>query len=178
MSVTEHRKAGAISVPCYVLTISDTRTEATDTSGAAIVAALTLSGHAVVGRGLVRDETHDVRARLAEALQGEARVLITTGGTGIAGRDTTFEAVSTLIERPMPGFGELFRMLSFAEIGAAAMLSRACAGIVGSRALFVLPGSQAAVTLAMDKLIVPELGHIVGELLKDDRSRGPSGPRA
>jgi molybdenum cofactor biosynthesis protein B len=167
MSVTEHRKAGAIPVPCFVLTISDTRTLETDASGAAIAAALTKAGHLVVGRGLVRDVAPEVTANLAHALEGEALAVITTGGTGIAARDTTFEAVSAMIDRPIPGFGELFRMLSFAEIGAAAMLSRACAGIARDRVLFALPGSQAAVTLAMDKLIIPELGHIVGELLKD-----------
>lgn len=171
MSVTAHRKAGALSVPCHVVTVSDTRTRETDESGAAIVAALTAAGHRVTGRDVVRDVAVDVHARVTQALAGEARVVITTGGTGIAGRDTTYEAVAGMIERPMPGFGELFRMVSYHEIGAAAMLSRACAGIVGTRALFVLPGSMAAVRLALDTLIVPEIGHIISELDKDVPAR-------
>ena len=166
MSVEAHRAAGPTSVPCFVLTISDTRTLETDTSGAAIASMLEGWGHLVTSRAIVKDDAKAVAAAVKTALQGPAKAIITTGGTGIAARDTTFEAVSALIERPMPGFGEIFRALSYEDIGAAAILSRACAGITNGRVLFVLPGSQNAVTLAMDKLILPELGHIVSELEK------------
>lgn len=167
MSVEAHRKSAPRSVACFVLTVSDTRTAETDASGNVIAAKLTAAGHAVVGREIVRDVASEVAAVLQREIGGAARAIITTGGTGIAARDTTFEAVSALIERPIPGFGELFRHLSYEQIGSAAMLSRACAGITNNRVIFVLPGSQNAVTLAMDTLILPELGHIVSELTKD-----------
>jgi molybdenum cofactor biosynthesis protein B len=146
-----------------VLTISDTRTPETDTSGDAIVEALTSAGHRVVARQIVRDEPALVREfvqRHAPATQ----VIVTTGGTGITSRDTTFEAISGLLEKTLDGFGELFRMLSYDEIGAAAMMTRACAGTVGRTIVFALPGSHHAVILAMNKLILPEIGHVVREL--------------
>lgn len=154
-------------MPCHVLTISDTRTLETETSGRAIAELLTAAGHSVVGRAIVKDEPADVRRVVSEALQtSAARAIITTGGTGLAKRDSTFEALTALFDKRIDGFGELFRMLSFEEIGAAAMLSRATAGIAGGRVIFLLPGSEAAVRLAMERLILPELGHIVGELTK------------
>ena len=146
-----------------MLTISDTRTEATDTGGAAIVEALTAAGHVVTGRRILRDDPGPV----TEAVRGAsvtADVIITTGGTGIAARDSTYEAISGLLEKRLDGFGELFRMISYEEIGAAAMLSRACAGTIRRTVVFALPGSEKAVRLAMAKLILPEVGHIVGEL--------------
>lgn len=146
-----------------MLTISDTRTAANDTSGDAIVEALTVAGHQVVARQIVRDEPALVRD-FVMAHAHDAQVVITTGGTGITSRDTTYEAISDLLERTLDGFGELFRMLSYAEIGSAAMLTRACAGTIGRTAVFALPGSHHAVALAMDKLIVPEIGHVVREL--------------
>ncbi len=156
-----------MSVACHVLTISDTRTLETETSGRAIAELLTAAGHSVVGRAIVKDEPADVRRVVSEALQtSAARAIITTGGTGLAKRDSTFEALTALFDKRIDGFGELFRMLSFEEIGAAAMLSRATAGIAGGRVIFLLPGSEAAVRLAMERLILPELGHIVGELTK------------
>ena len=165
MSHTEHRVTSPNTVTCAVLTVSDTRTPETDTSGAAIVALLEQAGHVVVDKGIVRDEPAAVRAWIQEQVASrEARILITTGGTGITARDGTFEVASALIEKPLPGFGELFRMLSYQEIGAAAMLSRACAGRVGGALLVCLPGSEHAVRLAMTKLIVPELGHLVREV--------------
>jgi molybdopterin adenylyltransferase len=165
MSHTEHRITSPTAVTCAVLTVSDTRTPETDTSGAAIVALLEQAGHLVVDKGIVRDEPTAVRAWIQEQVASrEARILITTGGTGITARDGTFEVASALIEKPLPGFGELFRMLSYQEIGAAAMLSRACAGRVGGVLLVCLPGSEHAVRLAMTKLIVPELGHLVREV--------------
>jgi molybdenum cofactor biosynthesis protein B len=146
-----------------VLTISDTRTAETDTSGDAIAQALTSAGHEVVGRRIVRDDPATVR----EIVRAESRkvpVIVTTGGTGITSRDSTYEAISTLLDKRLDGFGELFRMLSYADIGSAAMLSRACAGTIGTTAIFALPGSAPAVRLAMDKLILPEIGHVVREL--------------
>ena len=146
-----------------MLTISDSRTAATDRAGDAIVEALTVSGHRIVGRQIVRDEPSLVRD-FVEKHAPAAQVIITTGGTGITSRDTTYEAISGLLEKTLDGFGELFRMLSYDEIGAAAMLTRACAGTIGKTIVFVLPGSPHAVALAMDKLILPEIGHVVREL--------------
>jgi molybdopterin adenylyltransferase len=154
-------------VGCYVLTISDTRTEDTDTSGRAIRDLLAQAGHTVTGHALVRDEPEQVAALIRSRLTDRTtRVIITTGGTGISARDTTYEAVNALLEKRLDGFGELFRTLSFHEIGSSAMMSRATAGTVGRTAIFVLPGSLAAVRLAMEKLIVPELGHVVQQLDK------------
>lgn len=167
MSVAQHRARSPRSVPCYVLTISDTRTLETETSGRTIADLLLAAGHTVVGRAVVKDEPSDVRRLVAEALQaGAAQAIITTGGTGIAKRDSTFEALTALFEKRIDGFGELFRLISYDEVGSAAMLSRATAGVAGGRVVFLLPGSEAAVKLAMDRLILPELGHIVGELNK------------
>ena len=148
---------------CFVLTISDTRTEADDTSGAAIVEALTAAGHVVTGRKILRDDPGPVAEAIRRATVS-ADVVITTGGTGITSRDSTYEAISGLLDKHLDGFGELFRMLSYEEIGAAAMLSRACAGTIRRTAVFSLPGSDKAVKLAMTKLLIPELGHIVREL--------------
>lgn len=152
---------------CAVLTVSDTRTPATDSSGRVIRALLEEAGHLVVGQKIVRDEPEEVaawvRARLSES---SVQVVITTGGTGITSRDGTFEAIDALLDARLTGFGELFRMLSYADIGSAAMLSRATAGTAGRKAIFVLPGSEAAVRLAMTRLIVPELGHVAQQLAK------------
>jgi molybdopterin adenylyltransferase len=160
---TSHRADAPASVRAFVLTISDSRTEATDTSGAAIVEALTGAGHVLTGRKLLKDDPGPVTNAVRSATVS-ADVIITTGGTGITSRDSTFEAISKLLEKRLDGFGELFRMLSYEEIGAAAMLSRACAGTIRRTAVFSLPGSEKAVRLAMTRLILPELGHIVREL--------------
>ncbi len=163
MSVATHRKDAPASVRCFVLTISDTRTAETDTSGDAIAQALTGAGHDVAGRRIVRDDPATVR----EIVRAESRnvpVIVTTGGTGITARDSTYEALSALLDKRLDGFGELFRMLSYEQVGSAAMLSRACAGSIGTTAIFALPGSEQAVRLAMDKLILPEIGHVVREL--------------
>ena len=165
MSVAEHRAQSLSGVACFVLTVSDTRTLATETSGRAIAELLQGAGHVVVGREVVKDEPGDVARVVGEQVsRGEARVIITTGGTGLSTRDSTFEALTSLFSKRIDGFGELFRMISFQEIGSAAMLSRATAGIVNGCALFLLPGSEAAVRLAMTRLILPELGHVVREL--------------
>lgn len=167
MSVTEHRSKSPASVAVFVLTVSDTRTFATETSGRAIAEMLEAAGHRVTGREVVRDEPADVTRVVVEAIdRGGAQVVITTGGTGIAKRDSTYEALSGLFEKRLDGFGELFRVLSFEDVGPAAMLSRATAGVVRGRAVFMLPGSERAVRLAMERLIIPEIGHVVGQLDK------------
>ena len=165
MSHLEHRAQAPASVACYVLTVSDSRTQDTDTSGRAIRQLLEDSGHLVTGHAIVQDEsaqvTSHVRAQLADP---RTQVIVTTGGTGVTSRDGTFEAIDRLLNKRLDGFGELFRMLSFQEIGAAAMLSRATAGTAARKAIFVLPGSEPAVRLAMTRLILPELGHLVQQL--------------
>ena len=167
MSHVEHQRQGPASVSCFVLTVSDTRTPETDTSGRVIRELLESAGHRVISSALVRDDPEQVTAMVRRQLADSAtRVIITTGGTGITSRDGTFEAVDRLFEKRLTGFGELFRMLSFDEIGPAAMMSRAAAGTVGTKAIFVLPGSESAVRLAMTRLIVPELGHVAQQLSK------------
>ena len=161
----EHRAAAPRAVRCFVLTVSDTRTATTDTSGDAIAALLTRAGHIVSGRAIVKDDPVLVRRLIEDHLNGERELspqaIITTGGTGISARDQTFEAVGALLEKRLDGFGELFRMLSFDAIGPAAMMSRAVAGVARGRVIVALPGSEAAVRLAMERLILPELGHLV-----------------
>ncbi|HUL72655.1 MAG TPA: MogA/MoaB family molybdenum cofactor biosynthesis protein [Vicinamibacterales bacterium] len=169
MSVAEHRAASTAHVACFVLTVSDSRTLENDTSGQAITALLEGAGHSVTARRTVKDEPAEVARILREQIAARAaRVLITTGGTGISGRDSTYEAVTALFDKRIDGFGELFRMLSFEAIGPAAMLSRATAGVAGGCAIFVLPGSEHAVRLAMERLILPELGHVVRELTRHE----------
>ncbi|HEY7057751.1 MAG TPA: molybdenum cofactor synthesis domain-containing protein [Vicinamibacterales bacterium] len=163
MSVLEHRKAAITGVRCCVLTISDTRTPETDVSGRAIVDLLEAAGHVIERREIVKDEPEEVRRRVDGQL-GQIDAIITTGGTGITSRDSTYEAIEGLIDKHLVGFGELFRSLSYQEIGSAAMMTRAMAGIARNTAIFMLPGSEHAVRLAMTKLIVPELGHVVREL--------------
>jgi molybdopterin adenylyltransferase len=167
VSQEEHKAQAPASVNCYVLTVSDTRTTDTDTSGLAIRQLLEQAGHAITGHGVVRDEPQQVAASVEVLLaDSSTQVIITTGGTGITSRDGTFEAIHQLLEKRLDGFGELFRLLSFQEIGPAAMLSRATAGTVAGKAIFVLPGSENAVRLAMTRLIIPELGHIVQQVNK------------
>jgi molybdenum cofactor biosynthesis protein B len=161
----EHKRLAPPSVRCFVLTVSDTRTTATDTGGDAIASLLAAAGHLVAGRAIVKDEPALVRRVIDDQLAADAaegpQVVITTGGTGITSRDHTFEAVNALLEKRLDGFGELFRMLSFDEIGPAAMMSRAVAGLARGRIIVCLPGSEAAVRLAMERLLIPELGHLV-----------------
>jgi molybdenum cofactor biosynthesis protein B len=165
VSVREHKAQAPASVGCFVLTVSDTRTTDTDSSGRAIRELLEGAGHRVTGSTIVRDNPSEVAEHVRRRLdESNTRVVITTGGTGITSRDGTFEAVHGLFHKHLEGFGELFRMLSFQDIGAAAMLSRATAGTIGSKAIFVLPGSEHAVRLAMSRLILPELGHIAQQL--------------
>ena len=162
MSQAEHKARAPISVRCFIVTVSDTRTEETDTSGRAIAELLDASGHAVAGRAIVKDDPDLVRGVLERQLASTGvQAIITTGGTGITSRDSTYEVVSGLLQKRLDGFGELFRMLSFEQIGPAAMMSRACAGIAAGRIVVSLPGSEAAVRLAMERLLIPELGHLV-----------------
>jgi molybdenum cofactor biosynthesis protein B len=164
VSYLEHKAQAPTTVSCYVVTVSDTRTMETDTGGRAIVDLLQAAGHNVVGRSIVRDDPEMVRGTIERQLANpDVRVIITTGGTGITSRDSTYEAVSALLDKRLDGFGELFRMLSFEQVGAAAMLSRACAGLVAGRIVVALPGSEAAVRLALERLLIPELGHLVRE---------------
>jgi molybdenum cofactor biosynthesis protein B len=165
MSQEQHKAQAPSTVTCAVVTVSDTRTRETDRSGAAIAAILETAGHQVAVREIVKDDPVQVAAVVREALVNpDVQVVITTGGTGITSRDSTYEAIEALLEKRLHGFGELFRMLSYADIGPAAMLSRATAGTACGRVVFALPGSEGAVRLAMDKLIVPELGHLVQQV--------------
>jgi molybdenum cofactor biosynthesis protein B len=167
VSVGEHKAQAPAAVSCYILTISDTRTLDSDTSGRAIRTLLEDAGHRVSGHDIEKDDPARIVSRLRERLADpDTHVIISTGGTGISSRDGTFEAVTGLLEKRLDGFGELFRMISFEEIGAAAMLSRATAGSVGRTAIFALPGSEKAVRLAMTRLVIPELGHVVQQLWK------------
>ncbi len=161
----EHKAHAPRSIGCFVLTISDSKTPETDTSGALIREMLAKAGHSLVGHAIVKDEPAQVTAVVREGCANPAlQAFILTGGTGVTSRDATFEAVEALLDKRLTGFGELFRMLSYQEIGAAAMLSRAQAGAVKGRALFSLPGSPNACRLALEKLILPELGHLIREI--------------
>lgn len=158
-----HHAADARVVACAVVTVSDTRTPDSDTSGLEIRLRLEAAGHRVHDYRIVPDEPDLVRELLdGYASGGAIDAVLLSGGTGIAVRDTTYEAVGALLTKRIDGFGELFRMLSFHEIGAAAMLSRAVAGLTGTMALFSMPGSTAACRLAMEKLVIPQLAHVVG----------------
>lgn len=179
MSVDVHQRlARETPVSCAVVTISDTRTEETDRSGTIVKNRVRAGGHTVDFYRIVPDEGERIRAVLLH-LVGQVEVVLTTGGTGIARRDTTIEVAERLIRKPLPGFGELFRMLSFEGIGAAAMLSRATAGLYGAEdgpaetLLFCCPGSEAAVELALDRLILPDLRHIVWEVVRQPAHRPP-----
>lgn len=162
----EHRARGPRSVRCFALTISDTKTEADDASGDLIRELVRAGGHEVVGSLIVKDEPAQIRQAILEAIARGAQAVISSGGTGLTSRDSTFEVVSALIERPIPGFGELFRWLSFQEVGSAAMLSRATAGVVKGAVVFALPGSPNGVQLALEKLVVPELRHVFEQLAR------------
>jgi molybdenum cofactor biosynthesis protein B len=161
----QHRGYAPRSVRCAVLTVSDSRTPADDTSGDSIAEALRAAGHEVAERSIVRDETAAIAQAVRRGIeQTDVDAVIVTGGTGVSPRDVTPEAVLPLLDKVLHGFGELFRALSFEEIGAAAMLSRALAGTAGRTAIYVMPGSRGAVKLGMQRLILPELAHLVGQL--------------
>ena len=178
MSREEHKAQAPSSVACFVLTVSDSRTAETDIGGRMIRELLEGAGHTVTGQAIVKDDPSAVSLLVeGQLLDPDTQVIITTGGTGITSRDGTFEAIDGLLEKRLEGFGELFRMLSYQEIGTAAMMSRATAGAATRsvsvptprstpKAIFVLPGAPDAVRLAMTKLILPELGHVVQQLSK------------
>lgn len=161
----EHKNKAPKVVSCAVVTVSDTRTKDTDKSGKLIQSSLIEAGHKVSLYRIIKDDVPAIKAAIEVArVDGESQVLILTGGTGLTSRDSTAELVEGILTKPLPGFGELFRMLSYEEIGAAAMMSRATAGLSKSLFIFALPGSSNAVRLAMNSLIVPELGHIMEQL--------------
>jgi molybdopterin adenylyltransferase len=163
-SVQQHRAEAPHTVRCAVITISDTRTLETDSGGRLIVELLEATGHQIAARHLVPDEPAKISSLLAEIRQrSDVDAVLLTGGTGIGRRDQTFETVAGLLSKTLPGYGELFRMLSFEQVGAAAMLSRAIGGLMDQKVLLTMPGSPNAVQLAMERLIVPELGHLVRE---------------
>jgi molybdenum cofactor biosynthesis protein B len=163
----EHKSHAPSSIGCVVITCSDTRTPDTDTSGYRIMHMLKDSGHTVVAYHVVKDEPSKIKAKIKSALTNKkVRAIIINGGTGIARRDSTFEAVDRMLEKRLDGFGEVFRYLTYLEIGSPAIMSRATAGIIKGRVLFSTPGSENAVRLAMERLILPELGHLVQQLSK------------
>ena len=166
-AVEEHKAAADKSIGLAILTVSDTRTPETDTSGALLAEKAVSVGHEVCWRLIVRDEPMEIQAVLGRATTDPSvKALLITGGTGISPRDQTVETVERLFTRTIPGFGELFRMLSYQEIGSACILSRCTAGLIGQLVVVLLPGSRAAVQLAMDKILIPELPHLVREANK------------
>lgn len=160
----EHESQGPPGARCAIVTVSDTRTQETDTGGRSVCEHLLAAGHQVIAREIIPDEPARMRP-LLESFRDRADVdaILLTGGTGISSRDQTFETVSELLSKPLPGYGELFRWLSYQEIGPAAILSRAVGGLMGSKVLLTMPGSPAAVRLAMEKIIIPQLPHLLRE---------------
>lgn len=165
LAVKDHKRDDR-RARCAILTISDSRTFETDTSGRLLCDRAAAAGHTVEVYEIYPDDTEVVRGRVSSLANGPIDLTLLNGGTGIATRDTTYEAIESILERRLDGFGELFRALSFEEIGSAAMLSRAVAGLVGRMVVFSLPGSTAACALAMDRLILPEIGHMLSLLGK------------
>ena len=171
-SVHKHKESAPETVRVAILTISDTRTPQTDTGGDVAEGLLKGARQEVVERRIVRDEVSGIRNNLIDLLaRSDVDAVVATGGTGISARDTTYEVVERMVEKRLDGFGEIFRMLSYEEIGSAAIMSRALAGSVGSKFVASLPGSRNAVRLAVEKLLVPELSHVVFELRKHQESR-------
>ncbi|MBX3330465.1 MAG: molybdenum cofactor biosynthesis protein MoaB [Nitrospira sp.] len=163
----EHKDHAPSSIGCMVITCSDTRTPETDTSGQLIRKLLEERGHTVVGYHLVKDDPAQIQLWIARGTANETvQAIIINGGTGIARRDSTFEAVDEMLEKRLDGFGEIFRLLTYQDIGSPAIMSRATAGVINGRILFSTPGSENAVRLAMEKLILPELGHLIQQLIK------------
>ena len=165
MTDHEHQKqSGPQSLNCGVITISDTRTEDNDEGGSFIADSLISAGHQIKKKLIIKDESEEIKTLMKELIgSDEFNLIVTTGGTGIASRDNTIQTLKPLLEKTLEGFGELFRSLSYEEIGARAMLSNATAGVSGSTLIFCLPGSVNAVKLGMEKLILPELGHLIWE---------------
>lgn len=168
MGVSDHhaQSAGQGAVPLAVVTVSDTRTPETDVSGQTIRDLATAAGHVIVDYRIVKDEPVEVLQALNDFSGGLARIIIFNGGTGIGRRDRTYDVISKALEKTLPGFGEIFRLLSYQEIGPAAMLTRATAGVYRDKVIFSTPGSPHAVRLAMEKLILPEIQHVAWELIR------------
>ena len=169
MSSEEHRRQAEEekgSIAFSVVTVSDTRTPETDRSGQAIRQMAEAGGHRVIATRIVRDEPEEVAEALEEFSAGGAQVIIFNGGTGVSKRDRTYDVLSRSLEKELPGFGEIFRMLSYTEVGAAAMLSRATAGTYRGCVVISVPGSTNAVRLAMEKLILPEIQHLAWEITR------------
>src|SRR3954447_19637716 len=169
MSVSQHKKEAPKKVNCKVVTVSDTRSKETDKSGSLMIKMLQNASHSVLDYQIVTDDYHVIyEAIKGGCLDKEFDIILLNGGTGIAKRDVTIEVVQSLIEKELTGFGEIFRMLSYLEdIGSAAILSRAVAGVSNDTAIFSMPGSRGAVKLAMEKIIIPEINHVVREIRKD-----------
>lgn len=167
-SVDEHRKEAPKQVKCMIVTVSDTRTSENDYSGQLMKELLRSQDYEVVDYRIIKDDYDGIRQLMREAVSSrKVEAVLLSGGTGIAPRDNTYEAVRSLLNKELPGFGEIFRYLSYTEdIGAAAILSRAIAGTIGNVAIFSMPGSQGAVKLAMERIILPELRHVMRELYK------------
>ena len=165
--VAEHKAEAPRTLRCAVVTVSDSRTLETDTGGGAVVELLTAAGHVAAARHIIPDEPRRMRALLTELVaRQDVDAVLLTGGTGISRRDQTYETVRQMLTKEVPGYGELFRWLSHQEIGPAAMLSRAVGGLIGAKVVLTMPGSPAGVRLAMEKIILPELGHLVREARK------------
>jgi molybdenum cofactor biosynthesis protein B len=174
MSAEQHRRAAPSVLGFGLITVSDTRTAKDDVSGRTLAELAAGAGHRIAGTSMVMDEVFAIQWAVRQMLgEPEVDVVVLTGGTGFSPRDVTLDAVQPLLERPVEGFGELFRMLSYQQVGAAAMLSRAAAGLVGEKAVFLLPGSPKACSLAMEKLILPEAGHLLG-LVRQGRREDPA----
>jgi len=165
MSLEKHRSDGSAALRFAVITISDTRDASTDRGGPFLVEGLVKAGHSVSYRGLCRDESVEIRQHVTSAVaRADVDLVLTTGGTGIAPRDVTVPTLEALFEGTIPGFGELFRWLSFREIGSATILSRACAGIVSGKVVIALPGSPKALALALNEILLPEARHLVSQV--------------
>ncbi len=164
MSYHQHKKESPRSITCAVLTISDSRTEQDDESGSYIKQKLSENGHRVVDYSILKNDTGSIKKKINELLgQKGLQVIITSGGTGVSHRDITVETIYPILDKKLDGFGELFRSLSYQEIGTGSIMSRAVAGVAGGRVIICLPGSLGAVTLAVDRIILPEIGHMVRE---------------
>jgi molybdenum cofactor biosynthesis protein B len=167
MGHVEHKHKAPKNVTCAVITISDTRTEDQDTSGKAIVELLNTAGHKPIYKGVIKDDLQTIKNQLDTAIKSdEIQAIIFDGGTGVGFRDVTIESIEPHLDKTLPGFGEILRQLSYDDIGSAAMMSRSLAGVIAGKPVFCLPGSENACRLAVEKLIAPELGHLILEVSK------------
>ncbi|MFC2059891.1 molybdenum cofactor biosynthesis protein B [Chloroflexota bacterium] len=163
MGYLEHKHESPTSVSCAILTISDSRTEPDDDSGRLIRQRLEDNNHRVIAHGILKNDADSIKKEIHELLGGEAQIIIASGGTGIGSRDVTVETISPILDKKLDGFGELFRSLTYHEIGTGSIMSRAMAGVARGKVIICLPGSPDAANLAMDRIILPEMGHLVRE---------------